>query len=915
MLTVELDPDNPEGVDIAKGADGVLVMKFDLTAGSNDVSVTEFNFERLGFGGDAAEKLAVYVDGKRVTKAKSANNDDEFNVTVSPSLVIPAGTTSVVEVRVDTSTTRVGEFYIKLKDIKASTTVEGLPIESNTFEVKSKDATQLEIKEGNVSTQVTLWEVQADLTEFNLKNIGNVNNSDVIVHSITLKEIGTVDHEEDIINYGLYYKGQRIADGVVSSKYITFKLNEPIVIKDDKTETFRVKWDIVGWAGKTIDFELDTDGDIIASATKYFGVNVIDKYNPDKLTIEAGEVTLYAIDAEQDKVRDDTDNVKLGTLKVVNVAGKDLNLKNLGVVINVDNTSNTGLILENVEAVINGTSYDLCDEVSGTGDTVCSDTNIDVLLPQGTTMIDFVADTADDLSDGTTIKLSLDATSGSLLYIEEMEDDTQVTDIAPSSLTWDDIEIKQPKATLSKVPLADVTVVKWTENIIALQYEVEANEVSPLYIDKVKVDIKVYSGSSDITSSVDLKDYISEIVLYKDSISDSNKLDSVAGTRLDSTTTFDGFEVEVPADNTQTFVVAVSIVDADTVINKTIKVGYNSMEIDDDQNDPVTTGGTVGFGRAINVKDSGTIVVNLTGSVDNVENEIDKVILAGTEQDVFSLDVKSLNEDVEVEKFKLYFTGAGDLTGAENLRDTIKEVKVTLNGKTVIASVSDITPYTWYIEVLFDNLTDFVVPTAGDKLVVTVSTNNIGYEQIGKPVSGIKVSGLYINKNDTKGLESNEKLETDINVDTTSIAKEFDVVPMIVTPSIVDTFGTDDINATIKLAIDAGNNTDKDDGSQLVANLSGIKLDITSLTSTGTYTVFNGNGDVIATGDITTAGTLTINISTPDPISQGENYRIEVTAEASYRLAKDGIIYEVDGNVYNIKLQDTLDMGQYARSN
>jgi len=43
-------------------------------------------------------------------------------------------------------------------------------------------------------------------------------------------------------------------------------------------------------------------------------------------------------------------------------------------------------------------------------------------------------------------------------------------------------------------------------------------------------------------------------------------------------------------------------------------------------------------------------------------------------------------------------------------------------------------------------------------MVVSIVTNNIGYEKLGKSISNVKVSKIFVDKDDTKGVESNEKL-------------------------------------------------------------------------------------------------------------------------------------------------------------
>ncbi len=927
-LTVTANPETPAGADLPEGADGVLVMKLDLTAGNQDTSVTGLNFLRTGFGQAAADKVSLFANGVRLTKSKTFNSDDEANVSVNPALVIKAGETVTVDVRIDTKTSVAtdSDFAIKLTGVTASTDVDASEITSNTFTVKTVAATELDFQTGSVNSKVTAGETNAEVAEFNLKNAGNVNNSDITVKSITLKENGTIDQNTDLANFSLVNNGKVIATvASIPGKYLTFDLATPIVIKEGNRETFTVTADITGGAAKTINFVLDTEGDIIATASKYTAVNVVDEFTAGQtVNVQAGELTLYSIDAEQDKIRDNTDNVVLGTLKVVNVAGQDLNIKNFGINLT---TTNSGVLsdLENVKVEINGTSYDLYANTTSTWvkDVTFSDTDLDITLPQGTSMLTVKADTLDHLSDGETITMKLNASSDTQFYVEETQDDNKVTDVTPSSLTWNDVEIKQPLATVSETPLADVAVVKGTSDIVALQFDVEANEVSPLTISQVDAKLS-YAGGYGTA----IRDYVTAVTLYKNSVSDANKLDSVSGTQIasDGTVSFDGFQTEVAANGTDTFIVTIDTADSDAAVNGEITSKLNYIDVEDDNNDTVTTDpvalSTI-EGKTVTVKDSGKLYFNLATSAANTDNQNDKTILAGTEQTVFSIDTKATNEEINLERIKFDVTATGQ---ADDLKDSIKEAKLYLGDNLVAtttnARVSKIDDNT--VEVYFKDMTNTIVPTTSNELRLGLVTENTGYEKVGKTISNAKVTAIKLDENYVKWVESNVKV--DINDDgtvdtatenTSTLSKQFAVVPMVVTPSVTDKFGTDDLNATVTIATDAGDNTNTTDGSSLAAKLNSVKLQVSSVTATGTLTLFNGNGDQIGTADVASDSTgVTINVTaTPEFISNGEAYRIETTAKASFRLAKDGINYTVDSNAYDTNLDNTQDMGSYSTSN
>jgi hypothetical protein len=69
-------------------------------------------------------------------------------------------------------------------------------------------------------------------------------------------------------------------------------------------------------------------------ASRFNAVNVTPEITFGEVTVQAGELTIYAIDAEVDEIRPDKDDVILGKLKIVNVAGRNLELDD--VIFNLD---------------------------------------------------------------------------------------------------------------------------------------------------------------------------------------------------------------------------------------------------------------------------------------------------------------------------------------------------------------------------------------------------------------------------------------------------------------------------------------------------------------------------------------------------------------------------------------------------
>jgi hypothetical protein len=249
VLTAELSADTPTGGDIAEDATGVSVLTFDITAGSEDVSVSAVEVERVGFGEGAVNKVIAFADGSRISKDKAFTND-VANMTFSPNLVVKAGETTTVTVKGNMLADTNGEFALSVKNITATSTVESSTIVSNYFESKDVRAVDATFTYKTVS-DVKVGEEQVEIAKFTLKNNGQSSSAnistdtDVVVSSVTLKETNDVDQETSLENLTLTHDGNVISTvASINGKYVTFNFDD-LVIEDGKTETFYVKSDIM----------------------------------------------------------------------------------------------------------------------------------------------------------------------------------------------------------------------------------------------------------------------------------------------------------------------------------------------------------------------------------------------------------------------------------------------------------------------------------------------------------------------------------------------------------------------------------------------------------------------------------------------------------------------------------------------
>ncbi len=928
IASVELASDTPAWATIPGWVTGVAVAKYTFTAGSEDLTINTLVLKRRGLSDkDTLTGLAAFTDEGRVSHSKddSQENDTEATLTLLNGwVVVPAGTSKTITIVADVAASSVAnwdEFAIELKSVQASEDVDGTPVLANTMKVGWVNADTLQVEDDSNPSDVKAGQSDVEIVKFKLKGD---NDSDVIVQKITLKGEGTVDEEDELVNYKLLNDGNVIAETAkANGKYVTFDLGDGFVVKEDKTEKFSVTADIVGGAGKTISFKIDKNLDITAKGTNYgYGANVTGYIGTSfgTINIDAGELTLKEIDASNDKIRSNKDNVELGKIKVTNVAGKNLELQKLAIKV-VSTGTWVENILENFEAVINGTSYELSRSTTGTN-VDFADEDLTISLPQGITEITLRADTKENVPAWTKLTLSLatptNTPADGEFYVVETEDDNVVTDLTPSSMTFKTLEVIDAAATVTKVPTPNLSVVRWAEDVVAGIFHVKADEASDISIDEVKVKVTA-------TGAAATNQEIAKVALYKGSVSDANLLDQVSGSNLDSNgiATFNGFNVTIPADQAEDFVVTVSVVDGiDAVNNSPIKVKLAEVSAEDDDSDDVavkdaagnevTTSNLLDSGANIAVTDSGKLTIE--GDINNTDNQDPKTILAGNSQVVYSVDVIATNEEVEIDKITFNYTGTGLDDALVNATLYLDNVEVATN------SHADITPTT----ITFDNLTNLNIPTQTAELRVELNTATVGNEHVGKTVLNAKITGVSVAAWDATGVDSGKDLAA-ADISTSSVtaadANTFSIVPVVVTPSVVSTFGTE---AKIKVVADAGDNhqqTSNAAPSAVVKKL--VFTDLGNDSGTGAYKIYKDGDSANITDCSINSNTVTCTLAGSGiTVSDEETFVIQAkwtdAKTYSLKLHKDGVVYTTnsatdannDGTVeFKSNLTDELDLG------
>ena len=866
-LNVALAASTPAATTIPANVSGIIVAKFDLTAGSNDISVNSIKLKRVGLGNtDTLSALALSTADGRISKSKNENSsDDTVDFALSSALVVKAGSTITVNVlaSVPAIATNAGgdEFAIQLLSVGSSAANVNMgSVVGNTMKVGWVDAAGLTVADDGTTATVKVGETNKEVYKFKITN--GSNDEDMTLSSITLKETGTVDDMIEIANWKLYMDGTEVATTAKSSdKYVTFNLATAATLKASKIVKFVVKADIIGGAGKNVLLSLDSTLDVTAQGTKYgYWVGVTDSSDGAAVSIDAWELVLGAIDATNATIKEDKNDVILGKIKVTSNAGKNLELQKFKVTVtnsyNDDNYGWDGITrtpdtyLENVELYdeTNGVVYDLTRTAVDTNSDYYADADLNIALPStGSVTFAIRADTK-NLSGNSLITFASSRFTPAVslaapnvgFYVVETEDDTAVTDITPSSMSFKVLEGSTATATTSLIPLsASKTAVIGSVDVEALTFEVKADDSSTLKMTEAKVSGTPGTDTLDNTRVTELK-------LYKDSISEANLLDRVSGSQISTeVATFDGFNVEIAKNNTQKFIVTMSIADDNTMANDVLKLALLDLSLDDEDNDDVdanldadsditTSAVAAGYtsARAVTISGVGT----LTATVDNTDSSTsnDKTVLANATSDfVASWEMVATNEAVKVKDLTLTADETGESTAFES---AVSTVILYANDKTTeIARKSVTSNVTTFSDV------NYVVAEGSSNIYAKVITRKIGRDEAGLlAANGYE---LELTVTDADGNASSKAVDVSA-IDAIADAAVAPSNTFLVAPTrisnvaFVSSYGSETVTskltngqntvAILAVTTDSATNTDGTNGSTLKSVLRQLNFTLTS---------------------------------------------------------------------------------------
>lgn len=875
-LEISLSPTTPAGSKVP-GLANVVVAEFEVSATTEAVMLNTIELKRFGISNDdAVSRVSLFLsDGTRLTNGKSFNSEDTALLNLSPRLEVGVGEELKIQVVAeigDSAQASNQDFQIGINaadDVTTNGEVDGsFPIKGNSFEVGGENAPELTINPDGTLPDVELGEKGAEIAAFELDN---GSSDDIELTHITFTD-GEGNIDDAMMNFVLECDGEEIATtDDANDDYLSFTF-DPFMVQDGETVDCNVFADVVASAGESVALYIDESLDVMGSSDFGFGIAVdVDNYqevDAQVIDILAGELTLVEQKNDTDEVREDQDDVVLGEFKVVVNNGQALYIEDISMDLFSDaNPNNVPLedIFENFELydVTNHTRYDL-NNTNGT-DINLSEENIDVYLPDaGEITLQVRADTVStfpaNVADMVSVHLELDAAPGNGdLVIKESDDDEQVMDLVPSFISFDAIDLVESAVDVTGIPLADTSVVRGATEVVALQFQVETDEVSPAFLQEISID-----GTANFDT-----DHVSAVSLFRGTPSGTHTLvESKGGFDINSNSvTFDDFdEIEVPKNSTQPFFVTLDIVDDPNIVGDQIELAVDTNPApdleDDNNNDMQVNINNLANPRTITISNFGTLTCDF--DVNDEETDIPSIVLGGEESDYLaSFEFNAQNEDIWVRD--ILITAAP----APNFVDAFEEVVLAdEDGNELYREI--ITSNAMYLNEIetASGAGDFIITEGDTNLYVKLVASLIG-----KNLNGMEAGAynLTMSVQQAEGVSSDDDIATNVSpVNCGGGSEDFysravaisnvDLVSSAGTTSLPSYLsnGVSNKLGIVKVVADNWDNNDPADASSINITLDTLRVEFE-----------NGTEDPVANVTVKKVGKTTT--TTPQNVAAGTN--------------------------------------------
>ena len=792
-LSVSLSPETPSNNWVAASTPRTEVLAFDVTAGSEDVTLDEVRLEYTGLSDYAdVDNVSLYMGANKISKGTSGKdfNDKYIEVSFENDTTIKAGETKTIVV---TATLAGGtenvSHQITLTDLVANANVEMTAISSMMFNVVvAVNVSELDLNIDEVTGQdITVGET-IKLADFELREEND--NEDVVVKSMTFEVAGSMDHQDDISDIVLYVDGEEVVSGLTVNNDEEIVIALDYTIAADARATFELKAVVTGSVKEDLSANLTeiyamgietgintiiTDGGVAFD----YAVNGSTAALRD---IEGSEINVAFDKSDLDEARPNAEEVLVGTLKL----SSDGEYNMARIEVTVTSTTNVVDLIQKLE--LDGRGYDSDDSSTGTTRVFNFD---DISLNNEALELPLTFDVYDNIAlDGESATFAV-----KIITVEDEENNETYIDggagtadvnniLSTNALDDNTIDIATATFTLGSTAINDKIVVLGN-GVETIVYKGKINigdaDMVTLRDFNLKRDT---SGNYTVSGAIDLSDLIDSATLNIGGQTFSADIDADS---IDFSTSLD---IEAGSDNLEVLVTVIlkdnDGVNTNEVLAFVVDTAAFSTDVEDSDGNALSAGNlvvnTANSNIAINeLLEEGNfsmIVLDDFDSNDNLEN----TVLAGSNSVVLAeLELEAEYEDVKVKELTFSLSGTGDLsTTVENVR--------LVAGSTVLADGAIVSFDGTGTTITFKD--DFTVSDASNlieaELVADLNRITGAGDQTSAVAADLIVLAAATGAIDSKGVSSNNDL---VAIVAGSVSSEtVSVVPTKLTFAVVETF-------------------------------------------------------------------------------------------------------------------------------
>ena len=350
--TIRLATNNPASATVPQGAQMVPVLRFNLTAGTEAMNVSEMRFRRTGLGQLADwPSLHLFEGDIRLTDFGRNILADTQEVTFPGlNISIPAGQTRVYTLRTNVfvGTGSIGnQGAFELVNVASNVALTGLPIRGNTMTIGGVPVSAITLSPGLSLTNPMVGAQDAHIASFRIEAGSNA----IALEQVAVTIGGTI-RRGDVTNLELYHDNTLLArtSALNNQDKAVFVLSPMFEIGRDLSRTLNVRADLSGRVGETIQASIATPEDvIIVDQVLGFGTGAtIATVNTagdiGNTTLQGGRLTLVDLGPAPADVAIRSSDVEL--IRVALTADRNLEVRTGGVSLNFDGTVNANQITD-----------------------------------------------------------------------------------------------------------------------------------------------------------------------------------------------------------------------------------------------------------------------------------------------------------------------------------------------------------------------------------------------------------------------------------------------------------------------------------------------------------------------------------------------------------------------------------------